>query len=144
MVRWLRRAPKLQSVEESDVRDWFTEYLRAFAALGRGESRLADVVAYYGVPFLLTTDTGIISLGTMDEVAAWLQSQADVMSAAEYDHTETLTSDVATLNRNTAIHRAEFSRQRADGTEINQMTVTYIITRESEGFRISALLLHSP
>jgi len=64
-------------VEESDIRDWFTEYLRAFAALGRGESRLADVVAYYGVPFLLTT-------------------------------------------------------------------VTYIITRESEGFRISALLLHSP
>ena len=78
-------------MKESDVGDWFAEYLRAFAALGRGESRLADVVAYYGVPFLLTADTGIISLGTMDEVAAWLQRQADVMLAAEYDHTETLT-----------------------------------------------------
>ena len=131
-------------MKESDVRDWFAEYLRAFAALGRGESRLADVVAYYGVPFLLTADTGIISLGTMDEVAAWLQSQADVMLAAEYDHTETLTGDVVTINRHSAIHRAEFSRQRADGTEINQMAVTYMITRESGVFRISALLLHSP
>lgn len=127
---------------ENDVRDWFAEYLCAFAALGRGESRPADVVPYFGVPLLLTTDTGIIWLGTTDEVAAWLQSQADALSAAGYHHTETLTSDVATINGNTAIHRAGFSRQRPDGTEINQLTVTYIITRESEGFRICALLLH--
>jgi hypothetical protein len=131
-------------VEESEVGDWFAQYLSAFAALGRGESRPGDVVSYYGVPFLLTTDDAIFSLGTVDEVAAWLQSQADAMSAAGYSHTETLASDVAILNRNTAVHRAEFSRQRADGTEINQMSVTYVITRGCEGFRISTLVLHSP
>lgn len=92
----------------------------------------------------MTTDDVIVSLGTVDEVAAWLQSQADAMSAAGYSHTETLASDVAILNRNTALHRAEFSRQRADGTEINQMSVTYVITRESEGLRIATLVLHSP
>ena len=107
----------VRSVEESEVGDWFAQYLSAFAALCRGESRLGDVVPYYGVPFLLTTDDVIVSLGTVDEVAAWLQSQADATSAAGYSHTETLTSDVAILNRNTAVHHAEFSRQRADGTE---------------------------
>lgn len=30
-----------------------------------------------------------ISLGSRDEVGAWLQSQADAMRTAEYDHTET-------------------------------------------------------
>lgn len=120
------------------------QYLFAFAALGRGESPPGDLVPYFSVPFLLTTDDVIVSLGTVDEVAAWLQSQADAMSAAGYSHTETLSSDVAILNRNTAVHRADFSRRRADGTEINQMSVTYVITRESEGFCISTLMLHSP
>ena len=62
------------------------------------------------------------------------------MRAADYDHTETVASEVEVLNRNTALHRAEFSRQRADGTEINHLSVTYIITRGADGFRISALL----
>ena len=131
-------------MEAGEVEDWFAQYLSAFAALGRGESRPSDVVPYYGLPFLLTTDDVVVSLGTVDEVAAWLQSQADATSAMGYNHTETLTSDVAILNRNTAVHRAEFSRQRADGTEINQMSVTYVITRESRSFRISTLVLHSP
>ena len=131
-------------MEESEVGDWFAQYLSAFAALGRGESRPGDVVPYYRVPLLLTTDDVIVSLGTVDEVAAWLQSQADATSAMGYNHTETLASDMEILNRNTAVHRAEISRQRADGTEINQMSVSYVITRESEGFRISTLVLHSP
>lgn len=131
-------------MDESEVRDWFAAYLSDFAALGRGESHPGDVVAYFGVPFLLTTDDVISWLTTTDEVAAWLQNQGEAMAAAKYDHTETLASDVAISNRHTAVYRAEFSRQRADGTEINQMAVTYVITRESEGFRISALALHSP
>lgn len=131
-------------MDASEVRDWFGEYLSAFAALGRGESQPGDLLAYYDVPFLLTTDDVIISLETRDDIAAWLQSQADAMAAAKYDHSETLASDVAILNRKTAVLRADFSRQRADGTEINHMSVTYFITRESQYFHISGLLLHSP
>ena len=131
------------NVDESKVREWFAEYLSAFAALGRGQSQPADVAAYYGVPLLVTTDEVIVSLKTRHEVAAWLQTQADAMVAAHYDHTEMLANDVAVLNRHTAVHRAQFSRQRADGTEINHMSVSYVITR-AEGLCISALLLHSP
>lgn len=131
-------------MEEREVGDWFAEYLSAYAALGRGEFQSADVVEYYGIPMRLTTDDVDISLGSRDEVDAWLQSQADAMRTAKYDRTETVASEVEIVNRNTALHRAEFSRQRADGTEINHMSVTYIITRGADGFRISALLLHSP
>lgn len=130
-------------MDESDVREWFAEYLSAFAAMGRGQSRPGEVAAYYGVPFLLTTDDVIVSLATRDEVVAWLQSQLDAMVAMNYDHTETPASDVEILNRQSAVHRAEFSRQRADGTEINHMSVSYLITR-GEGLCISALLFHSP
>ena len=80
----------------------------------------------------------------LDEVAAWLQGQADAMTAAAYDHTRTLASDITILNRNTALLRGELSRERADGGEINRVSVTYVIIRESETFRISVLVLHSP
>ncbi len=131
-------------MEESGVRAWFAEYLAAFAAMGRGESRPGDVVARYSVPLLVTTDDLVITLETVDEVEAWLQTQADAMSGAGYGSTKTLASDVAMLNRSTALLRGKFSRQRADGAEINQLSVTYVITRESDDFRISALLVHTP
>ncbi|HEX5917995.1 MAG TPA: hypothetical protein VFY76_09085 [Nocardioides sp.] len=130
-------------MKESDVRNWFARYLSTFAAMGHGESRPDEVVHYYGVPFLLTTDEVVLSLGTVDEVAAWLRTQAVAMATAGYDHTETLTSDVTILNRTTAVQRADLSRRRADGTEINRMSVTYVITREPEDFRISLLVVHT-
>lgn len=131
-------------MDEGEVRGWFDEYLSVFAATGRGERHPADVVGFYSAPLLLTTDDLVVWLRTTDEVASWLQTQMDGMLAAKYDHSETLSSDTATLNHNTAMHRATFSRQRADGDEINRLTVTYIVTHETDGFQISALVLHAP
>ena len=41
-------------VDSHDVSRWFGEYLDAFAACGRGESDAASLLAYYGVPLLVT------------------------------------------------------------------------------------------
>jgi uncharacterized NTF2-like protein DUF6841 len=45
-------------VNERDVSQWFGEYLDAFAACGRGERDTTSLLAYYGVPLVLTTDDG--------------------------------------------------------------------------------------
>lgn len=130
-------------MDEAEVREWFSEYLSVFAATGRGEVEPTEVVRFYAAPLLLTTDDVLVSVGTESEIAAWVQTQVDAMLASAYDHTETLSSDVMILNRNTALHRGEFSRQRADGEEISRLTVSYLITRASDVFGISALVLHS-
>jgi len=131
-------------VDEGEVRGWFEEYLALFAATGRGVRQPADVVGFYSVPLLLTTDDLVVWLRTRDEVAAWLRKQVDGMLAAQYDHSETLSSDTAKLNHNSAMHRATFSRQRADGREIDRLTVTYVVTHGPGGFHISALVVHTP
>ena len=41
-------------VDSDDVSRWFGEYLDAFAACGRGERDTASLLAYYGVPLLVT------------------------------------------------------------------------------------------
>ena len=123
---------------------WFGEYLDAFAACGRGESDTGSLLEYYGVPLLLTTDTGFFALTSDDQVVVALQPQVDGMRAAAYDRGEILKSEVTVLNFTSALYRGTFSRQRSDGGEISRLTATYLVTDGAVGRRISVLAVHSP
>jgi hypothetical protein len=130
-------------VDQNDVSRWFGEYLEAFAACGRGESDTASLLEYYGVPMLITTDDGFYALTTDDQVVAAMQPQVDGMRAASYDHSVILDSDVTVLNSTSLLFRATFSRLRRDGSEIQQLTGTYLVTEGAGGRRISMLGIHS-
>ena len=132
------------TVDLSDVSRWFGEYLDAFAACGRGERDTASLLAYYGVPLLLTTDDGLLVLTSDDQVVAVVQRQVDGMRAADYDRSEILDFEVTVLNATSALYRGSFSRQRSDGGEIGRLTATYLVTEGPVGRRISALAVHSP
>lgn len=132
------------AVDNSDVSQWFGEYLDAFAACGRGESDTASLLAYYGVPLLITTDDGFFALTSDDQVVAVAQQQVDGMRAAGYGRSEVLDSDVTVLNSTSALYRGTFSRQRSDGEEVRRLTATYLVTDGSFGRRISVLAVHSP
>ena len=129
-------------VENSDVSRWFDEYLDAYAACGRGERDTASLLAYYGVPLLVTTDSGFFALTTGDQVVAVVQQQIDGMRAAAYDRSEILDSEVTALNAASALYRGTFSRQRGDGSEISRLTMTYLVTDGPAGRRISAFAVH--
>jgi hypothetical protein len=131
-------------VDNSDVGRWFGEYLDAFAGCGRGERDAASLLAYYGVPLLLTTDDGFVALTSDDQVVAAAQQQVDGMRAAAYDRSEILSSEVIVLNSTSALYRGAFSRRRGDGGEINRLAVTYLVTDGPVGRRISALAVQSP
>ena len=123
---------------------WFSQYLDAFAACGRGESDTASLLGYYAVPLIVTTDNGFSALTSDDQVVAVLQQQVNGMRAAAYDHSEVLDSEVTVLNSTSALYRGTFSRQRSDGREIGRLTATYLVTDGPNGHRISALLVQSP
>lgn len=131
-------------MDVADTRAWFNEYLLAFAACGRGASdELGALMDYYGVPLLLTTDAAAVALMTEADVLNAIGGQIAGLRAAGYDRTETLDSDTTAINATTAFHTAEFSRQRADGSEIVRLRATYVITVGAHGRRISALAVHS-
>jgi hypothetical protein len=130
-------------VDKDDVSRWFGEYLEVFAAGGRGDRDAGAFLAYYGVPLLLPTDGGFSARTSAEQVVAVAQHQIDGMRAAGYHHTEVLASDVTVLNTTCALYQGTFSRQRADGTEISRLTVTYLVTDAPGGRRISALMPHS-
>ena len=131
-------------VDNSDVSRWFAEYLDVFAACGRGERDTASLLAYYGVPLLLTTDGGFFALTSDDQVVAALHQQVDGMRAAAYDRSEVIDSEITVLNSTSALYRGTFARQRSDGSEIGRLTATYLVTDGPVGRRISVLAVHSP
>lgn len=137
--------PRVPSVivEAAEVDRWFREYLSAFAACGRGENEAAGLLAYYGVPLLVSTDEGFAALTTGDEVAEMAQRQVDGMRAAEYDHSDVIDFEFSLLNTVTVLCRGEFSRRHRDGTEIGRLAATYLVTGTPDCRRISALAVHS-
>jgi hypothetical protein len=130
-------------VDSIEVSRWFDEYLAAFASCGRGEAETASLLAYYGVPLLMTTDDRIFALASGAEVVAVLQRQVDGMRAAGYASTEILGSEVTVLNATSALYRGTMSRRRSDGTEITRLTATYLVTVGAAGRRFSVLAVHS-
>jgi hypothetical protein len=130
-------------VDDEGVSDWFGEYLDAFAACGRGESDTVSLLAYYGVPLMVTTDAGIAPLTSDEQVVATVQQQVDAMRAGGYSRSEILDSEVTVLNSTSALYRGTFSRQGSDGGEISRLTATYLVTDGPTGRRISALAVHS-
>ena len=131
-------------VNGGDVSRWFGEYLDTFAACGRGERDTGALLAYYGVPLLLTTDQGFFALTSDDAVVAALQQQVDGMRAAAYGRSEIVESEVTVLNSASGLYRGTFSRQRSDGGEITRLSATYLVTDGAAGRRISVLAVHSP
>src|SRR5882762_9283559 len=116
-------------MDEVGIRAWFDQYLKALAARGRGEADdVHALLDYYGVPLLVATDDAAGALSATEDVMGFARQQVERMRAADYDHTETLDSEVTTLNATSALYRADFARQRADGTEIGRLAVTYLIT----------------
>jgi ketosteroid isomerase-like protein len=128
-----------------EVLAWFADYLRAYAACCRGDSDdVAQLLAFYGVPLLLTTDATVLALTGEDQVVDAVRPQIERLRAAGYDRTETLDSETTVLNATTALHRAFMSWLRADGSEIARMRLTYVITHGVNGRRISALVVGTP
>lgn len=133
----------VQVVDDNEVNRWFDEYLDAYAACGRGERDTASLLAYYGVPLLVTTDQGAFALTSDEQVVGAVQPEVDGMRGAAYHHTEILDSVLTVLNSTSALYRGTFSRQRRDGAEIGRRTLTYLVTDLPVGRRISAFAVHS-
>lgn len=127
------------AVDSNDVTGWFGEYLEAFAACGRGEADMSSLLAYYGVPLLITTGDACFALTSDDQVVAAVQPQVDGMRAAAYARSEILDSEVTVLNGTSALYRGTISRQSSDGGEISRLTATYLVTDSAAGRHISVL-----
>jgi len=125
------------------VSRWIDGYLRTFAACVRGDGDMASLLGHFGVPMIVTSDEGVVTLMTDGEAAAVMKSQVDGLRALGFDHSEVLNSEVIVLNAASALYRATLSRRNGDGGEIDCPTITYLMTDDVAGPRIVLVAAHS-
>lgn len=121
---------------------WFQAYLADFVACARGDGELASLLRHYGLPLIISSDDGIVTLSTDDDVAAVMQGELDGLRAIGYDHTDVLHLELTALNSTSALVRGTFSRRDRHGNELNCPTVTYLVTEDGAAPRISVLAAH--
>jgi uncharacterized NTF2-like protein DUF6841 len=126
-------------LDADSVGRWIAGYFDTFAACARGNGDMASLLGHFGVPMVVTTDEGVVTLMTDDEAAAVMQSQVDGLRALRFDHSEVLQSEITVLNASSALYRATLARRDADGGEIDCPTITYLVTDDVAGLRINVL-----
>ncbi|MFG1934040.1 hypothetical protein ACGFK1_25865 [Mycobacterium sp. NPDC048908] len=127
------------ALDADAVGRWIDGYLGAFAASARGDGDMATLLSHFGVPMIITTDEGVVTLMTDEEAAAVMQSQVDGLRALGFHHSQVQQSEVTVLNATSAVFRATLSRRTADGDEIDRPTVAYVVTDDVAGPRIVLL-----
>jgi uncharacterized NTF2-like protein DUF6841 len=135
-------ALRLPTMDPTDIRKWFDDYLSAYSGSVRGERDTESMLAYYAVPLLLTSDTQSVVLLNQEQVLGTVRQLIDQLQAAGWDRADMISCDVSVVNRTSALVRNVVSRQRRDGSEIGRPTFTYVLTDGSVGRRISAILTH--
>lgn len=129
-------------VDAKTVGRFLNEYLEAFAGCVLGEQEITKLLAFYGVPLMITSDDGVIALTTDNEVATVIQGQVDGLRALRYRGPRVLQSEVIGLNATSAIYRASLSRYDDKSDEIDSPTITYVVTSTDDDLRISMLAAH--
>lgn len=136
-----RLARMIPFVVEADVKRWFDSYFDDFVALARGDADdVTRLLAYWGVPLLLSTDTACMALVDEAQVVAAAHQMIDGVRAEGYDRAEVLASETVVLNQTCALHRIEAVRLRADGSELFRGSVRYLIAELPAGRRITAVV----
>jgi hypothetical protein len=137
-----RSASKVGEVRDEALA-WFQGYLDAVAAAANDP--LEDprrLLEFYAVPLVLSGDAGARVFATEADVITFVTDLTDSLRPLHYSHSETLDGDLVEVNRCTWLYRAEFSRRRTDGTEIERVGATYFIARGQSGLRIFAVAIH--
>jgi hypothetical protein len=129
------------SVNPDDLRRWFDAYLERFGACRRGQLDPAAMLEFYGVPLLMTSSQGALELASEAAVIVAVQDQVGHMRAAGYHDSVTLRCEHTLINRHTASIHGEFSRRRADGTEMGRLSATHLVA-ETPSRRIRVLAVH--
>lgn len=129
---------------EAEVADWFAGYLAEFAALGRGDvDDERRILAYYGVPLLLSSDAGTTVLTDEEQVLDAARRQVAALRADDYARSDQLFGEATVLNRTCALYRGRFVRYTADDAEITRLETSYLIAVGPDGPRITSLVFHS-
>jgi hypothetical protein len=123
-------------MDTDSVTNYFDEYIKTFYRCVEGSEDFRAMLSFYRVPFSFTSNQGFSWLTTEQDVLVFVGHMVERLRADGYASTETLRKEFLLLNKFSAQCAYSFLRRRGDGSELERMTVRYLIAQTGEGTRI--------
>lgn len=132
-----------ETVDTTDFRAWFDNYLDAFAAGAAGRAEFRTLLAFYAAPLTVITDAGVIAMITEQQVSATIRQQLDGLRSQNYSSTTVERFDVSVLNERSALLGATLLRRRIGGNLLESISLTYLIIGSPPERQISVIAVRS-
>lgn len=126
-------------MDTAGVDGWFAAYLEDFAAVARGQREVQRLLQWYSVPLVITVDEGTMQMTTADDVLAVVGNQVDQLKVEGFIGSVEVHGETTLLNGSSAMRHEGLVRRRADGTDIDDVEMTYVIVAIAGGFRIALM-----
>lgn len=117
----------------------YAVYLEAFNARDA-----AKAARFYAAPMQVVTQRGHRMLSTQAEVEAMLARSLAALDAKDFASTRFGRKTLRVMNDNTVLLSADFLRSRADGSTIETIACTYVMSRGESGWAIVTMIVHPP
>jgi ketosteroid isomerase-like protein len=127
--------PQAASANEKDaihkvISDYYDAVPRSSAA----------AAAFYGEPALLVLPNAISIFNKQADVEAFLANGLATLKPLGYAYSKVIDPRVKLLNSSTAIYSAIAARYKADGAEMQRAGFTYLLRKDSSGWKIHELI----
>jgi glyoxylase-like metal-dependent hydrolase (beta-lactamase superfamily II) len=131
--------PARDSSVGDEVAHWFfDDYLTTWIGVGAGTIKRGPefILDYWSAPLSWSDDEGSRWIQDPTDVVAVLQQLQSRLRNAGYAHTAVPDQKVIAYHHNGAAIEVIWSRQRADGTEIERIAAHFEVARGPRGWRI--------
>ena len=115
---------------------FFDEYIETFYRCEAGAEDLRAMLSFYFVPFSFSSTQGFTFLADEAAVLAFVGQMVERLRAAGFATAETIHREFVELNSVSSHCIYSFLRRRLDGSELERMTVTYLLAETNAGVRI--------
>lgn len=134
----LQRAQASRRIEDEALAA-YALYLEAFNARDA-----AKAASFYAAPMPVVTQRGHRMLSTQAEVEAMLSGSLTALAAKGFASTRFGRKSLHAMNDSTVLLSADFVRGRADGSTIETVACTYVMSRSESGWAIVTMIVHPP
>lgn len=124
---------------EQDALAACERYLAAFNA--RDAARAAS---FYATPTMVVRPTGHRVLATPADVESMLATSLARLEQMGFASTRFGRRTLRAVNENVVLLSADFVRARADGSTIEKVACTYVLSRGPSGWGVATMIAHPP
>jgi hypothetical protein len=109
-------------------------YYKAFSTL-----ELEGCLPFFTLPCMFIGLRGTFAVANREDLARVLGPTLEILKTKDYQRSEFIETQVTTLTDNTALVRGVAVRYRAAGTELERVSISYLIYQSAAAWKIAVV-----